>query len=301
MLCPVCGYSNAAAATQCQACGTQLVAEPKPAARAGDAVCANHPEQPALQPCARCGTFYCAACLERAADNQLYCANCRARSGLPWDQREELGLLRAWFQTCTRLMLEPTQTLAVTPRDGSIASSLLFTALCACAGVITTLMLCIPAYGRIIYMALDAAKKTGEGSGAPALGLGLVGGAAIFIVYFGMAVGGQVVSLFVLGALEHLILKLLGEREVGEYTVTVRAHALGLAPFVIGLIPFCGPMVMGLWSLVLRCITLMHLQRVSAGKAVAAILGPVVILCGCLGLGYVVIIAAAVGASGLSR
>src|SRR5262245_10219397 len=123
MPCPVCGYSNPTGTPKCAACGTQLIAEPKPAARAGDAVCATHKDQPALQPCGRCGTFYCAACLERASDGQLYCVQCRSRSSLPWDQRDQLGLMRAWFQTCTKLMLEPGQTLANTARDGTIGSS----------------------------------------------------------------------------------------------------------------------------------------------------------------------------------
>jgi hypothetical protein len=301
MPCPVCGYLNAADASKCLGCGTLLAAEPKPAARPGDARCANHPEQPALQPCTRCGTFFCAACLERARDSQLYCVQCRSRSALPWDQRDQLGLMRAWFQTCTKLLIEPTQTLASTAKDGTIGSSLLFSMLCTTAGVLTTLMLCVPAYGSIFIGAMKVSEQSGGGSNAPAIGIGLAVGIALFLMYFAMALGGQAVSLFVFGGVEHLVLHLLGERELGGYTVTVRAHALGLAPFVLGLIPVCGPVVMGMWSLVLRCITLMQLQKVSAGKAVAAVLGPMLLLCGCIGLSYFVLIAAAVSAAGLSR
>ncbi len=298
MPCPVCGYANPAGAAKCAACGTQLIAEPTPAPRMGDARCATHPEQPALQPCARCGTFYCSACLEKASDGQLYCVQCRSRRGLAWDQREEHGVLRAWFLTSKDLMLEPTQTLEKAPRDGSIGSSLLFALLSSLAGWVPTLAMYLLLFGGMLIATLSKSK---EEMGGGELGVGAVASIAIFIVYALMAVGGQVVSLFVLAGIEHVVLSIAGEKELGPYTVTVRAHALGLAPFILGLVPVCGLMVMSLWSLVLRCITLMHLQKVTAGKAAAAVLAPVLAICGCFGIGYFFIIAAVLSSAGLSR
>ncbi len=298
MPCPVCGYTNPAGALKCSACGTQLVAEPAPVARAGDAVCAIHKETPALQPCSRCGTFYCGACLERAADGQMYCVTCRSRSTLPWDQREQLGMLRAWWLTSKALLLEPTQTLQSAPRDAPIGSSLLYAVICNLLGVLPTLLIYLVGFGGMLLFAASESQKGLTGSG---LGIGAVGAIFVFIFYLVLLVGIQIVSLFALAGIEHLVLHLTGEREIGGYTSTLRAHALGLAPFMLGLVPVCGFMVMGLWSLVLRCITLMHLQRVSAGKAVAAVLAPMLVICGCGGLMYFVVIAAAVSAAGLSR
>jgi hypothetical protein len=298
MSCPVCGFVNVAGAQVCAACGTQLVAEPKPLARPGDAVCARHKDTPALMPCARCGTFYCGACLERGSDGQMYCIDCRSRATLlPWDRRNELGTLRAWFQTCTKLLLEPQVTLANAPRDGTLSSSILFTLLSSVAGFITTLGLYAVAFGGVMIAGLAESKKLG---GAEA-GIGVGAMIGILIFYIGFIIGMQLVTLFVLAAIEHLVLHLLGEKNLAGYTTTVRAHALGLAPYMLGLVPVCGPFVMGLWSLVLRIFTLMHLQKVTAGKAVAAVLAPVVVLCGCFFLVYFLAIAAVLGASGLSR
>jgi len=298
MPCPVCGYSNPAGAVKCAACGTQLVADPKPVARAGDAVCATHKETPALQPCFRCGTFYCGACLERSADGQMYCVTCRSRSTLAWDQRDQLGMMRAWWMTSKALMLEPTATLQSAPRDAPVGSSLLYAMICNLVGIMPTLLIYLVAFGGAMLFAAAEGQKS---MGGPALGLGVVGAIVVFVFYVVLIIGMQIVSLFGLAGIEHLALHLMGEREIGGYTSTLRAHALGLAPFMLGLLPVCGATVMGLWSLVLHCITLMHLQRVSAGKAVAAVLAPVIILCGCGGLAYFFIIAAAVSAAGLSR
>lgn len=298
MPCPVCGYANPAGTAKCSACGTQLVADPQPLARMGDAVCATHKETPALQPCGRCGTFYCGACLERAADGQMYCVQCRSRSTLAWDQRDQLGMMRAWFLTSKSLMLEPTQTLQAAPRDGTVGSSLLFAVISCLAGFLPTLLLYLVGFGGAL---LVAASESSKGLNGPGLGIGVVGGIAVFLIYLVMLIGIQIASVFGLAGIEHLVLHLTGEREIGGYTATLRAHVLGLAPFILGLLPICGFMVMGLWSLVLRCLTLMHLQRVSAGKAVAAVLAPLLVLCGCGGLFYFLAIAAAVSAAGLSR
>lgn len=298
MPCPVCGYTNAAGTPKCGACGTQLIEEAKPAARLTDALCATHPQQPALAPCARCGTFYCGACLEKATDGQLYCVQCRARAGLPWDQREELGMLRAWFLTSKQLMLEPSATLKSAPRDGTIGSSLLYALVSTLCGFVPTLLLYLVGFGgALLFAAAESEKKLGGAE----VGIGAVAAIGIFIFYLLFLVGMQIVSMFVLAGIEHLVLTMTGEPSLGPYTVSLRAHALGLAPFVIGLIPVCGFTVMGIWSLVLRCMTLMHLQKVSAGKAVAAVLAPMLFICGCLGLSYFAVIAAAFSAAGLSR
>lgn len=300
MTCPVCGFQNLASAATCAACGTSLTVEPAPAARPGDAVCATHKDLPALAPCSRCGTFYCGSCLERQADGQLQCVACREHGSLlPWDRRDQLGTLRAWWQTSVALLMSPMVTLQNAKREGTVGSSLLFAVVSSVAGFFTTVTL----YALLIGGALLATAMSSNDSmgGAPAAGIGAIGGVIGLIIYFGILLGAQVAMLFVLAGIEHLVLKVTGEPNLGSYETTLRAHSLALAPYVLGLIPFCGLMVMGIWSLVLRCITLTQLQRVSAGKAVVAVLAPMLVLCGCVFVGYFMIIAAVLGAAGLSR
>jgi hypothetical protein len=284
MSCKVCGFTNAPGALACQACGTTLEAVTEPAARAGDAVCATHKERPALAPCERCGTFYCAQCLQRASDGKLYCETCRSRSAmLPWDQRSELGMMRAWWQTSVLLLKSPQAALQNAPRDAPLASSILFTVISSVAGFGTSLFVYLVLIAGAFAVGASQAQEL-EGGGAAAAGSFAMG---IFLVlFYGVfffAV--QLISVLVLGGIEHLMLRLLGERDLGPYTVTVRAHALGLAPYILGIFPFCGVMVMGMWSLIVRCLSLAHLQRVNGGKAAVAVLSPMAVIClGCGGL-----------------
>jgi hypothetical protein len=283
MTCPVCGFTNVEGAIACRACGTSLVTVPQASARPGDAVCAKHAQVPAVAPCDRCGTFYCGVCLQREADGKLYCEACRSRNmALPWDRRPELGMVKAWWETSVLLLKAPQATLQSAQRDASLGSSLLFTLLSTVAGFASTLVI----YGLLIGVGVFASATQSEKLGA---GLGAAEGAIMLFVLAFYVVGifaGQIATVLVLGGIEHVVLRLLGERALAGYSVTVRAHALGLAPYVLGLVPFCGPFVMGLWSLVLRCISLASLQRVSSGKAVVAVLSPMFVICFCVLGGY---------------
>ena len=108
---------------------------------------------------------------------------------------------------------------------------------------------------------------------------------------------GQLMSLFLVSGLDHLMLMLLGANP-RPYTVSVRAQALSMGPYLLGLIPVCGMYVFPLWSMVLRIVALMHFHKTSAGKATVAVLAPLVLFCG---LGVFVYLAAIGLAAGLAR
>jgi hypothetical protein len=289
--CPICGFTNVEGAIACRACGTSLVTVPLASARPGDAVCAKHASVPAVAPCDRCGTFYCGVCLSRSSDGKLYCEACRTRNvALPWDRRSELGMLKAWWQTSTLLLRAPQVTLDAAQRDAPLGSSLLFTAISTVAGFATTFAAYVLLLGVGVAASLSQAKELGTGIGAAEGGLLVI----IMGMYGVFIFAGQIVSVLMLGGIEHGVLYVLGERN-RSYPVTVRAHAMGLAPYVLGLLPFCGLMVMGMWSLVVRCISLASLQKVSMGKAVVAVLSPLLVLCGCIGAFYVFMMMAVIG------
>jgi hypothetical protein len=94
--------------------------------------------------------------------------------------------------------------------------------------------------------------------------------------------------------IDHLGLMLLGAKPK-SYTVTVRANALSMGPYLVGLVPFCGFYVFFLWALVLRIIAIMYLHKTTAGRATAAVLLPVVLLCGGVFLLYAAVFALAAG------
>ena len=94
-----------------------------------------------------------------------------------------------------------------------------------------------------------------------------------------MMLGFLLVGVLFVAALDHLALMLLGAQPKG-FSVTVRASALSMGPYLVGLLPFCSLYVFPLWAIVLRVFANMHLHKTTAGKAVAAVLLPIALLCG---------------------
>jgi len=286
MNCPRCQTVLAPGSSFCSACGQSLSV----ASRPGQAACAVHPELAAMKTCPRCGNFACAQCLVVLPGGVELCRRCEAtglKDFLPWDRRDELGTFRAWWQTSVKLLSSPTATFAQTPREGTLGSSLLFAVISNLAGVFTTAVL----YGIGIGAALGFAAKTdGKGPFADAGVAGSVAmGFGIFLFYLVLLVVMSAVSLLFISALDHLALKLV-KAEPADWTVTVRAGALSMAPYIVGLIPLCGLYVFPVWSLVLKIFAYRAMHRTTAGKAAAGALLPVAAMVALVMVAYVIVI-----------
>lgn len=275
MICQACGSYNPEGTLACLNCRAPLPT--KQAAASGGARCKTHPDLVAAGTCSRCGTFYCAACLTpRGAD--WLCASCLERFGaLPWDEREQLGTWRAWWRTSIAMISSPTATLQAAKPDAPLGSSLLFSFVSTLVGYGPTMGLygfaLIPA---VLLMGKDAAKVDPK--------VGLVG-AGVLALYVAMLMVFQVAAIFLWAGLDHLMLLMLGAQPK-TFATSVRANALSMAPYLLGLVPVCSFYVFPIWALVLRIIALMHLHRTSAGKAALAVLLPMAVFCGLCGIGY---------------
>lgn len=284
MNCPACGYYNPQGQQTCFHCALVL---PLPA---GDAVCAVHPDVKATGACSRCGTFGCGACLSSRGNDWL-CAGCLDRvSRLPWDERGSLGLWRAWWRTSVLMISSPTQSLSTAEPDAPLGSSMLFALLSTAAGFGPTMV----GYALMIVPMLIFSRTKSAFEGSWALGAGTVVGVMLF--YGVLLLGFQLGSVLFVAALEHLSLMLLGAKPK-SYTVTVRAHALTMGPYLLGLLPFCSLYVFPIWSIVLRIIAHLHLHKTTAGKATAAVLIPFALLCGGIVAIYLAVFALAMNLS----
>ncbi len=267
--CPSCGAPALAGALFCQGCGASLQVR----AVEGQPACAVHPDRQALRPCPRCGSFACAQCLRTTPSGEERCAACEARAPaelLPWDRREELGTLRAFFQTGWLLIQKPTVTFErVSPR-ASVGSSLLYCALSSLALILTTLVLYGVGFGAVFAFGLSKGEAKGLPGGLAAVGIGL----GVFVFYLVMVVAYGMVSALALSGLEHLMLKLLGVKPLG-WEVSLRAHCLGMAPYLVGLVPVCGLYVAPIWALVLRILAYKAFHKTTGGKAAGAVLIPI--------------------------
>lgn len=248
--------------------------------------CAVHADRPAVQACDRCGTFSCAECLA-AVGSQQQCVKCRTRgAALEWDQRRELGLFRAWWLTSKRIITAPMQTFDVISPDGTVLESSIFAAISALVGFLPTMLV----YGVIIGVALVFGPGMKEGAKiGPLAGAGIGAGAFLFYLLFLMLM--VVVSMLLFSGLELAVLRVSGVKHAG-YAQAVRSHALSMATYVIGVIPFCGFYVFPIYALVLRIFAIQRLQKVTTGQAAASALVPLGLCCFLGGTAYIGLFAA---------
>ncbi|MFP2962803.1 YIP1 family protein [Myxococcus sp. 1LA] len=287
--CPRCQAFVVPGAQSCSWCGTSLLQEATPGS--ADPVCAVHPELLSLQACSRCGNFACAQCLRKGTRDEPLCAACHDRvpaDALPWDRREELGTLRAYWQTCLAVTLRPTATFERARPEGSVGSSLGFAALSNLAAYFTTAL----AYLAVVFaipaemMEIDNVSQ----SGFRLMATGVLGAMMVAAPVMGMLVA------LINSALDHIVFRLEGTGQ--SFEVTLRANSLSLAPYLLGLIPFCGMYVAPMWALALRVIAYRNLHRTGWGTAaLGALAAPLLSLGLCCGVYAVMgLVGAAAGA-----
>lgn len=274
MYCPACGVENDQTSVTCSNCQASLQV----------AFCQTHPHRAAVQACARCGTFCCDECLDPLSRR---CASCVEKTGsLPWDERATLGLWVAWWRTSVAMITRPTQTLESASPEAPLLSSLAFAVLSSLVGMLPTALL----YGLMLVPLML--------SSSPELKLPVASALVpvLAVLYAVVLLGVQLGAFFVYASLDHLALKLFGAQPK-SFAVTARAQALSMGPYLLGLIPMCGLYVFPIWALVLRILGLMHLQQVTAGKATAAVLVPLLLFCGLCGFSYLALMATAFATS----
>jgi hypothetical protein len=276
--CPSCQAPFTPSAQTCGACGAPLL---QPVSADGaEPACAVHPRFQSVGTCPRCGAFACARCVRQGPSGGV-CATCLEREPLgelPWDQRGELGLFKAFWRTSTGILLRPTQTLQGVNPEASVGSSLGFILMCAVAGYLATGLLYTVLMGAIMTLVPQPTPPpTGINPRFMGLFMGL--GMGIWAVVTPFLVAGLTL---VNAGLDHLVLR-MGGVERG-FRVTLRAHALSMAPYLLGLIPFVAFYAAPFWSMGLRVFTYRTLHRTTWGPAVAAAIAvPVLSCCLCGG------------------
>ncbi|WP_147439256.1 zinc ribbon domain-containing protein [Corallococcus sp. CA049B] len=288
--CPSCQAPFTPGAETCARCGASLLVAPAPGG--AEPVCAVHSEWRSVATCPRCGAFACARCLRQGPEGTV-CATCLEREPLgqlPWDERAELGMLKAFWRTCFGMLMRPTETLRGVNPDAPVSSSMGFVMLSAIAGFLTTGIV----YTALIGVIMGLVPET-ETSGADPKDVKLW-------MTLGMAAWTVLMPIFSTGmtlvnaGLDHLILR-MGGVERG-FSVTLRAHALSQAPYIVGVIPFVAVYAAPFWAMGLRVFTYRTLHRTSWGAALAgALLVPVLSCCLCGGV-YGAIVFAALKSTG---
>jgi hypothetical protein len=252
------------------------------------AMCALHADTPAVGLCARCGGYVCAWCQRIGNDGTMLCATCADRlvmgGPVPWDQRQELGMWRAWWRTFKESLSGPNQFFARAANTPMGKPPILYATLSVWLGQSWLALLYV---GVGVAMAVAGKGKDG------AAGIGLAVGAVIAIAAMGPI--SAVLQMYVVpGGVIHLFAKMFGGK--GDYQKSARALGFAVGPMAIGIIPYLGGMAAWVICIVHQVYAIKHAHGITGGKAAAAVLLPLgimmVLCCGA----YIAIIVAAVAA-----
>jgi hypothetical protein len=189
-------------------------------------------------------------------------------SGLPWERRQQLGLVKAWLDTVSLLISKPGEAFTMMRPEGGLTDPLLFGLIGGCAGTIVSilfqgLMQSIPAFGA----GNDFFRAAG------------ISHWAFILIYAALSPLLVILGLFIGSAVLHLCLMLVGGANRSfETTFRVVCFAGGAAN-LFSMIPMCGGLIAAVYNIVLNCIGLSRAHQTTTGKALMAIFLPLIVCC----------------------
>ena len=193
------------------------------------------------------------------------------QSGLPWDERDSKGLFSAFIETLQMVLTRPSEAFTAMRREGGLGEPLLYAIIGG-------------SFGLIFYFLYQLAfQSLGMFANRPNPLGHLVGasiGGVILIILVPVLV---TIIAFINAAILHVCLMIVGgAKQPFETTFRVICFASG-SVFPLMVVPLCGGLIAGIWDIVLRCIGLARAHETDTGRAVLAVLLPVIVCC-CGGL-----------------
>jgi hypothetical protein len=191
-----------------------------------------------------------------------------ARSGLPWEHRQERGFLNAFIETLAMVLTKPNLAFQTMKTEGGLGEPLIYALIGGCVGGIVSLLLSL----GLQSMGLFAGQRD---TFAALAGVGIGSIALIILVPVFIVIG-----LFIGAAIVHLCLMIVGSANKSfETTFRVLSFSQG-STGPLQIIPVCGGLIAGVWALVVTCIGLARAHETSTGRAVLAVLLPLIVCCG---------------------
>ena len=191
-----------------------------------------------------------------------------ARSGLPWDDRQQKGFFSAFIETLQMVLTRPGEAFTVMKREGGFGEPLIYAVVGGSVGAIVAFLfsLLFHSFGMFTDQRNPLAAMAG-------MGIGSIG----FIILVPLAI---VICLFIVAGIVHLCLMIVGgANQPFETTFRVLAFTQG-STGVLQMIPVCGGLIAAVWGIVVNCIGLARAHETDTGRAVLAVFLPLVVCCG---------------------
>ena len=188
-------------------------------------------------------------------------------AGLPWDRRQELGLFPAFVETLKLVLLNPTTAFSAMKTESGLSEPLIYAVIGGSVGFIVNFLfsLLVSSFG---FMGNRDAL-------AGLLNVGI--GAVVLVIFIPVFI---TLGIFIGSGILHLCLILVGgARRPFETTFRVVCFGAGSA-YPLMILPICGGLISGIWFLVVQCVGLTQAHQTTTGRALIAILLPIIVCCG---------------------
>ena len=200
---------------------------------------------------------------------------------IPWEDRERLGLVEALVENVKLFVSRPSEAFSRTRESGDLGSPILYAVIigffCAVVNQVWNIVVGRPLVRALLNFVPPGTRESLLPMLHPPPGSEIV--QVILTPVF------VLLGLFIGAAIFHLCLMLvggLGQSRTG-FEGTVRAVAYASVANLAAVVPVAGALFGGIWLIALEVIGLSTLHRTSRGKALAAVLIPIVLCCLCCG------------------
>jgi hypothetical protein len=188
-------------------------------------------------------------------------------SGLPWERRHELGLVKAFFDTVIMFLSKPAEAFGMMKTEGGLMDPLFFALIGGCAGMLVAFLF------QLVFQSMGFLASRDSGMFGMGMGMWIVFGLILMPVMFAC-------WLFIWSGILHLCLMMLGgAKRPFETTFRVVCFSSGSA-YLFAMVPVCGRVVAPIYNIVLQCMGVARAHETDTGKAVMAVLLPVIVCCG---------------------
>ncbi len=197
--------------------------------------------------------------------------------GNPWERRATLGMAGGLIEALKLFVTSPSEAFSQTFKKGDYGSPLLFAIIVGWIGI---------TIGQIWQTLMGASilsMMPADFRGYVPFVAGSAGGFLISVIFAPVYI---IIGLFIWSAILHLCLIIVGglEKSVAGFEGSFRVVSYATVAQLANLIPVLGGFICFVWTLVLAVIGLQKLHETPQGKAVMAVLIPIVLCCACFGI-----------------
>jgi len=198
--------------------------------------------------------------------------------GNPWERRASLGVLQGLIEALKLFVTSPTEAFSQTIKSGDYGGPLLFAIAVGWVGILVGQIWDMMVGASVLSMLPSELR-----SEVPFVLIGS-GGLLMSLIFAPVMI---IIGIFLWSAILHLCLVIVGglDQSNAGFEGSFRVVSYGMVAQLANLVPFVGDLLVGTWSIILAIIGVQQIHKTAQGKAITAVLIPVVLCCVCVAMG----------------